>query len=430
MTPATLSYALDEVRGFITRYVVLTDHQAVACALWIVHTYAVDAVDITPYIAVTSPEKRSGKSLLLEVLGSLANKVWFAVRPSEAVLFRKIEKDEPTLMLDEVDTIWSTKAQNDEEGLRALLNAGFRRHGSTVPRCVGPTQKLQDFATFCPKALGGIGDLPDTISDRCIPIRMERKHREDKVERWRWKLVQPRAESLRGTVSIAAEAAIDMLMDAEPDLPDELDDRAQDAWEPLLAIADAAGGDYPTIARDAAVALMASRVEEAPIGTQLLTDIRNSFNGTGRLATKDLVTLLCDIEDSPWSDWGGKPITGRRLASMLRPYKVKPRNEGGWRGYFASDFTDAWARYAPEPHPEDAAHRAESSGSCGSCASDEEGVTELASRAVDRSVKKLTEGGVEAAQHALSTASAQNAPTAQPGRDESFPINPDDEATW
>lgn len=94
---------------------------------------------------------------------------------------------------------------------------------------------------------------------------------------------------------------------------------------------------------------MASRVEEAPIGTRLLADIRECFNGTPRLSTADLIEHLAQIEDAPWSDWGGKPITGRRLSGILRPYSIKPRNEGGFRGYFASDFADAWSRYTPFP---------------------------------------------------------------------------------
>jgi len=343
-----LATALDRSREFIRRFVVITDAQAVAIALWIAHTYALDAADITPYLAFTSPEKQAGKSLALEVVGTLVNEPWPAIRPSEAVLFRKIEADCPTLLLDEVDTIWSKQARAEDEGLRALLNAGFRRHGSTVPRCVGPTNRLQDFATFCPKALGGIGDLPDTIADRSIPIRMERKKKTDQVDRWRHRLIAKDAENLRTNMAVAVGALGALLSTQEPpSLPDELSDRAQDAWEPLLQIADTAGGDWPTQARAAALELMRARVEEPQIGTLLLTDIHTSFNGDARLSTATLINTLVDIDESPWSDWGGKPITGRRLAGLLRPYGISPHKEAGWRGYFKSDFEDAWARYTP-----------------------------------------------------------------------------------
>ena len=111
-----LTDAIEDARAFITRYVVLAPEQADACSLWICHTYALDAADITPYLAANDPEKQSGKSLLLEVLGAIAHKPWFAVRPSEAVLFRKIEKDCPTLLLDEVDTIWYRKRAAKTKG--------------------------------------------------------------------------------------------------------------------------------------------------------------------------------------------------------------------------------------------------------------------------------------------------------------------------
>ncbi len=347
--------AITDVARFIARYVVLTPEQVIACALWVLHTYVLDDADITPYLAVTSAEKESGKSVLLEVLGSVAHKPWFAVRPSEAVLFRKIEKECPTLLLDEVDTIWGPKARSEDEGLRALLNAGFRRRGSTVPRCVGPTLKLRDFRTFCPKALGGIGDLPDTVASRSIPIRMERKRREDVVARWRWRDVEPIADNVRESITEAMAGALGALGGSGEeyvcDLPDELSDRAQDAWESLLAIADLAGDDWPVMARKAAVKLMATRIEEPPIGTRLLGDLRECFNGHIRISTADLIDLLAGVEDAPWGDWYGKPITGRKLASLLRPYGVTPRKTGGWRGYEAFDFEGAWSRYTSSPQP-------------------------------------------------------------------------------
>ena len=344
-----LRTALASAQTFIANYVVLTPEQAVACALWVCHTYALDAADTTPYLAITSAEKQSGKTVLLDVLESISHKPWRAVRPSEAVLFRKIEKDTPTLLLDEVDTIWGPKARAEDEGLRALLNAGFRRKGSTVPRCVGPSMTLRDFATYCPKAIAGIGDLPDTVADRSIPIRMERKRRGDRVARWRWRDVEMIASAVRECIESALGALCALLAEARPSLPDELNDRAQDAWEPLLAIAEQAGGEWPELARTAAVTLMRGRVEEAPIGARLLADIHGCLNGHTRIATSDLLEDLVALEDAPWGDWGGRPITGRRLAGLLRPYKIAPRNEGGWRGYFASDFSDAWERYTLSP---------------------------------------------------------------------------------
>jgi len=155
---------LDDVQAFLRRYVVLTDAQATAVVLWAAHTHAIDAFEVTPFLAITSPEKRCGKTRLLDVLELLVANPWRAVMPSEAVVYRKIAADAPTLMLDETDAIFNTKNTNTEP-LRALLNAGNRR-GTSVPRCVGPTQQVVNFEVFGPKALAGIGLLPDTVADR------------------------------------------------------------------------------------------------------------------------------------------------------------------------------------------------------------------------------------------------------------------------
>jgi hypothetical protein len=134
-------------------------------------------------------------------------------------------------------------------------------------------------------------------------------------------------------------------------VPDELNDRAADSWEPLLAIADAAGGSWPIQARLAAVALSSEEDSSASVGMRLLADIQVVFGDLGHLTTAELLHRLHDLEDAPWEDWYGKPLTGRGLAKLLGPYRVVPvkrRIAGGQsRGYFRSEFEDAWARYVP-----------------------------------------------------------------------------------
>jgi 5S rRNA maturation endonuclease (ribonuclease M5) len=343
----TIAQALDDVAAFIRRYVVITDDQAVACTLWVAHTYALEAAETTPYLAVSSPEKRSGKSRLLDVLEEVVRGPWRAVLPSEAVTFRKIEADTPTLLLDEVDAIWGPKAK-EHEGLRALLNAGYRRRGSMVPRCVGPSLKVGNFTTYCPKALAGIGDLPDTVADRSIPIRMKRKRPADRVERFRAREVFDVGAELRNAISASVAARVDDLRDARPLLPAELDDRAQDAWEPLLAIADLAAGDWPANARRSAVGLSAGRDLDEGLGHRLLADCRLVFGIADHIPTSDLIERLSEIPDSPWGDYYGKQITGRRIADLLRPYGIRAKHKREGSTYFKADFEDSWARYAPQ----------------------------------------------------------------------------------
>ncbi len=163
-----LGEVLDQLRGFLSSFIAFErDSHLVAIVLWIAHSWVFDCFEQTPYLYINSPVKRCGKSRLLKCLGLLCPRPWLVVSPSEAVVYRKIQRDTPTLLLDEVDTIYSTKGGDANEGLRALLNAGYER-GLVVSRCVGPNLALADFKVYCPKVLAGIGRLPDTVADRCF----------------------------------------------------------------------------------------------------------------------------------------------------------------------------------------------------------------------------------------------------------------------
>jgi len=349
---------LNGLVAFVRRYIAMSREQASAAALWVAHTHALEAAEVTPYLAVTSAEKRCGKSHLFELLALLVARPWTAVSPSEAVVFRKIARDTPTLLLDEVDAIFHAKANGTAEGLRALLNAGNRR-GTSVPRCVGQSQQLVDFPVFCPKALAGIGQLPDTVADRSIPIRLQRRAPEERLEPFRRRALEPQASTLRAEIEEWANTATAQLADAEPELPPELDDRAADAWEPLLAIADLAAGDWPRRARQSALALSAGREpEDDSLGVRLLADTRSVFKkgDETQLATATLIDRLTAIEEAPWASYRiNAPITPRSLAGLFRPYGIRPRDlridDKALKGYRAEDFVDAWRRYLPTAPP-------------------------------------------------------------------------------
>lgn len=343
---------LDELAAFVRRFVVVSPAQADAVALWIVHTHAFDAADASPYLAVTSPEKRSGKSRLFEVLEIVVANAWKVITPTEAVVFRKIHADRPTLLLDETDAIFGKRNGENYEGLRALLNAGNRR-GTNVPRCVGTSQNLVSFSVYCPKAIAGIGELPDTIADRSIPIRLKRKARSEQAERFRRRDAGAEAETLYMNASAWGEHAVTTLAVARPDLPDELDDRAQDAWEPLLAIADVAGEEWSKRARAAALELSnGADHEDESHGVRLLADIRTVLDerGVDRLASAALAASLAEIEEAPWPEWYGKPITATAIARLLSRFEIKPKvirvGDETARGYRREQFEDAWERYA------------------------------------------------------------------------------------
>jgi len=256
------SELLERLVWFIRRYVALSEDQALLSALWIVHTYALDAADTTPYLNIKSAEKRSGKTRLLEVLSLLAAGSWLTGRVTAAVLVRKVAAEMPALLLDESDAAFKGDREYAET-LRGVLNAGFRR-GGVASLCVGQGANIryQDFPVYCPKAIAGIGKLPDTVADRSIPIELRRRRPSEKVERFRLRKVGPEALPISRDVRVWAQSHLDSLSTAEPDLPEELDDRAQDIMEPLLAIADEVGAEWPERSRGAAVALLTGEERE------------------------------------------------------------------------------------------------------------------------------------------------------------------------
>jgi 5S rRNA maturation endonuclease (ribonuclease M5) len=350
---------LDELEGQYRAYVAwANDHQAVALTLWTAHTHAAEVSDTTPYLSIESAEPESGKTRTLEVAEQLAARAWMLVEPSEAAMFRKIERDRPTLLLDEADALWGAKADG-REGLRALLNAGYRR-GATVPRVVGDGagMTVQDFPVYGPKALAGLaGKLPRTIASRSIPIRMQRRAKGERIERFRAKRAAAELAPLRGRLAAWVKLVMAELAAADPDIPEALSDRQADCWEALLAIADAAGGDWPKRARAAAVELHGRDPAADPgTGVLLLTHVREAFADDDELATTTLLRALVDRDDGPWGGWWGNDVEASRtkgpagrLAKLLKPFGIKPEQiwtgEGKTRGYRRAAFADAWTRY-------------------------------------------------------------------------------------
>ena len=345
---------LDEVAAFLRRYVVLTDHQQRTLALWVAHTYAIDAAYCTPYILIQSAEKRSGKTLLLEVLCLLAARAWFTGRVTAAVLVRKISRLGPTLLLDETDATFNGNKEFSET-LRGVLNSGYRR-GGVYSICVKVDGEWvdQDFPVFCAKALSGIGILPDHVQDRGITIEMRRKLKTEETEKFRRRKVVQDAIPLADALATWAYEAVPILELTEPNIPEKLNDRAADVWEPLLAIADMAGGEWPTWARQSAIALSGDPVQEDDsLGVTLLKDIQRVFTDkkVDRLFSVDLASALVEFEESPWLDIRGKPLNAGKLAKMLKPFNIKPRQiriaASNLKGYLKEDFIDAWERYTP-----------------------------------------------------------------------------------
>lgn len=352
---------LDAIAGTLDRYVIFQgDAQRDAVALWVAHTYAIEAAHATPYLTVLSPEKGSGKSRLLEVIEALARLPYHVSNISEAALFRLIERDQPSLLLDEVDRLYSNAKSERAEMLTGILNAGNRRN-SKVIRCGGPSRdELHEFDPFCPKVLAGIDNqrMPDTITDRAIEIRLQRKAPHERVERFRHRVASHQAEPIRDRVEAWAEANLTELRHSEPETPNEVSDRMAEAWEPLFAIAAVAGGDWMTRCRRACLELSGGPglEEDVPLGSRLLMEIQDVFEhqGVEWMWSQPLCVALCAIDEAPWSSYGKTDggLKVRHLAHLLKPYGIRPANirdpdseNTVHKGYRLAQFAEAFSRY-------------------------------------------------------------------------------------
>jgi hypothetical protein len=357
---ASDSELLTAVEEFLCRFVAYpSEHARVAHVLWIAHTHIMDAWESTPRLAFLSPEPSSGKTRALEVTELLVPRPVAAVNATPAYLFRRVSDKEgaPTILYDEIDTIFGPKARENEE-VRGMLNAGHRR-GAVAGRCVvrGKVVETEELPAYCAVALAGIGNLPDTILTRSVVVKMRRRAPGERVEAYRRRVHAPAGHALRERLERWASMVRACVTGAYPDMPHGVEDRAADVWEALLALADAAGGDWPKRARVAAVALVTESRETTPsLGVRLLADLRAIFDAAKAetLSTQVILGKLCDLEEAPWGDLRGKPLDARGLAQMLRRYGVKPevRREGSgtFRGYLRGDLLDAWARYlGPAP---------------------------------------------------------------------------------
>jgi hypothetical protein len=355
---------LDEIAEFLRRFVVVTKEQAAVLAVYVLHTHAIEAAETTPYLAVTSAAMQSGKTRLgIEVLGPLVANPLPTLNASVSALFRSIDERLHTVLFDEVDAIFKGK-NGEKEDLRGLINGGYRK-GAKALRCIGEgtNQQVRPFSVFSPKVLIGIGGLPPTVADRSIHIRLKRRARNEALERARPSKIEREAKPFHDRAATWAEQNLDVLTRAEPLLPDELDDRAQDGAEPLLAIADVAGGEWPKRLRGALVTLFGDKPKaDDTQGLRLLADVRRVMDTLGceAIHTADLIDALAKDETAPWGDWHGPEhnIRAKEVSDLLHPFiNERPTSirigESNKRGYRREWFTDAWERWLP-PTPAEA----------------------------------------------------------------------------
>jgi hypothetical protein len=292
-----------------------------------------------------------------------------------------------TILFDEVDAIFNPKNGGNNEDLRGLLNAGYKR-SATIARCVGDARniKVERFPVYAPAALAGIaGNMPSTITTRAITIHMRRRRPDEPVQPFWERHVTHQAKPLREQLATWIDSTIPQLHDTHPTMPNGVTDRAAEIWEPLLAIADTAGAHWPNTARNACRHfVLDTGAHNTSLGIRLLADLRDLFTraGTQGLRTTDILTALCDLDESPWGDLDGKPLDARHLAKELARYGVKPaafRDSGapvkGYQTTGEHGLADAWDRYLP-PRPADIGNSGNSGNTAGQRVTDPPRVTD------------------------------------------------------
>jgi Protein of unknown function (DUF3631)/Domain of unknown function (DUF3854) len=349
---------LDEVAAWIGRYLsVPSEHCITVLALWAAHTHATEVFYVTPRLILDSAEPESGKTRVLELLNLIVRAPIFTMNTTIAALYRRLDGGPRTVLLDEADAVFAKGAAPNHEDLRALFNAGYKR-GATVDRCVGDgaSMTVAEFPVFAPVALAGIaGNMPPTITTRAVTIHMRCRAPDEDIAEFIEEDAIGEAAPLRQALADWMGSAADTeLKGSRPAMPAGVADRKAEVWRALLAIADAAGGDWPEAARRACRHfVLVTDPGELSLGVRLLADIRAVFADHDVMPTTVILEKLQAIEDGPWADMHGKPIDARRLSRMLGKYQVKPKvvrvGDSTPRGYSREQLADLWRRYLDPP---------------------------------------------------------------------------------
>lgn len=357
----TLSVLLDEIVVMLKKYVSFnSEHEPKTIALWVIHTYCIEAAYITAILFITSPEMRSGKSTLLAILQKILSKCVAASSITPSVLYRLIPKHQPSIICDEADTYMTEK----NEDLRGILNAGHSRDTCGVLRTNPDTFEVELFNAFGAKCLAAINSLPGTVEDRSIIIKMRRKASGQKTEKLRLINEKLRKEfyDVQSKCIKFANDNITIIKTCDPELPDILHDRAADNWYSLFQIATLAGEEWLEDTKKAALYISGIEQENKSLGIELLQDILNLFDGVFKndnsITTAELIGALCSDDEAPWATYNSKrqdpKITPRQLAKLLVPYGIKSINNVGIdnnKGYSKAAFVDAFTRYIPPETP-------------------------------------------------------------------------------
>lgn len=340
---------LNDIATLVSKHMVLPKGALPAVTLWIASTYIYDAFRVFPKLAVISPEKRCGKSTLLDILSGLCNRSLIASNITPSAIFRSVDLWRPCLIIDEADTFMA--GRNDD--LIGIINSGHTKTTAFVIRTVGDDHTPKKFSTWAPMAFASIKGIADTVMDRSIVIKLRRRMAGEQVKRLSVDFKEENEIIRQKLVKWAEDNAHKLKLNhVEP--PEIPNDRAIDNWLPLFSLAYEIGGSWPDKVESSYFTLNAEEEEETA-AIMLLRDIKAIFEDTlkTRILSRDLVHELVKLEERPWCEWKkGQPMTQISLAKILRTFGIHSKDvRAGMvgRGFEIEQFQDIFKRYIPNP---------------------------------------------------------------------------------
>ena len=359
--PVDGNILLQDLTRFIARYLHCSEHQRNLLALWTLHTYCLDSVQVTPFLAIESVHKQSGKTLCLQLLQLLCNSAVLTTDVGRGIISGHSSPRE-TLLFDDCHLTLGTRNRSRKPALQALLASSF--HSSLM------TESTLGHVPFRAKAFATMGELPDAIVDRSIPIILEPLPRNEnrwfstnRIERFNLRRAEPDSESLRQRLSAWSRQHLQQLQQlpacAEQDFPpcfSPLGPRRMQLVEPLLQLADVVGGPWPSHIRKA-IDYLFHEADNYHLcaNRQLLEDLYVCFLSQRfpeRFSTSFLLVWLHSQQNRIWQADG--PINAHKLAQLLGAFEITPRlqrmrmdedERPVARGYQLADFIPAWRRY-------------------------------------------------------------------------------------
>jgi hypothetical protein len=359
-----LSQLLTDVESYLLRYVTFTTPDyAFAGALWAAATYLWPHFDAFPYLHITAATKRAGKSRLMELLSFVSSNPRTIAGMTPATVFRLIRDENPTLFMDEAESLSSEAAGM----MRSILNVGYRK-GAVIPR-MGKTG-VEEWPAYCPKSFISIGDVADTLRDRSIVVIMQRG---EAPSRFLYEPARLDGNDLGARLKTALEANQDAILahytgDAALDF---LPDRDEEIWLPLFAVCailaphrvidlkrvavDMATEKTVSARRHSGVDVMNSErdAEEEEYARRLVRDLLTVMDGRRHIFSTDALPKLYELPTGPWRKFRGEGLTAIDMSNMLSRFDVKPKNiraDGGRkaavrRGYTRESVIEAMKKH-------------------------------------------------------------------------------------